>query len=98
MLPEHWITSRSSQALCNLRADRRCANALDGRDGAIAHRADRQHAGAHCLAVDMRRTRSALSNAAAVMPNTSRSTQSSGMPAGASNDFCSPLIVNLTMG
>jgi hypothetical protein len=37
-------------------------------------------------------------NLVPVMPSTSRSTQSIGMSAGASNDFCSPLIVNLTMG
>jgi hypothetical protein len=51
--------------LLHLRADRRSANALDGGDGAVAHRADRQHAGAHRLAVDMHGTRSALGNAAA---------------------------------
>src|SRR6476646_4580740 len=33
-----------------------------------------------------------------VMPRTSRSTQSSGISGGASNDFCSPLIVNFAMG
>src|SRR3954464_11140806 len=32
-----------------------------------------------------------------VMPSTSRNTQRSGMSAGASNDFCSPLIVSLFM-
>src|SRR6478672_952640 len=30
-----------------------------------------------------------------VMPSTSRKTQSSGMSAGASNDFCSPLILRV---
>jgi len=35
--------------------DRRSADALDGGDGAIAHRAHGEHAGTHRLAVDMHR-------------------------------------------
>jgi hypothetical protein len=44
--------------------DWRFADALNGGDGAITHGADRQHAGTHRLAVDMRRARAALSDAA----------------------------------
>jgi hypothetical protein len=51
--------------LLYLAAGRRGADAFDGGDGAVAHRAHRQHAGAHRLAVDMHRAGSALGNAAA---------------------------------
>src|SRR3984893_7579234 len=97
----HWITSRSSQAFwtfapTGVAPTPSMVVTARSRTAPTGNMQERTGLPSICT-VQAPHWAMPQPNFVPVMPSTSRRTQSSGMSAGASNDFCSPLIVRVVV-